>query len=122
MKTNEATVQAQVRLNASGAGWRLWRNNVGALLDSRGVPIRYGLANDSSVVNRQIKSADLIGIRPVLITQDMVGKIIGQFVSRECKEGGWKPSPTDKREWAQRNWAQIVNELGGDAKFSTGEL
>ena len=77
---NESTIQAKVRLDASKLGWRLWRNNVGVLMDSRGVPVRFGLANDSAGVNKIIKSADLIGIRPVIITQDMVGKVIGQFV------------------------------------------
>ena len=119
---NEATVQAAVRLAASKAGWRLWRNNVGTLLDSRGVPVRFGLANDSKNVNAMIKSGDLIGIRPVLITPEMVGTVIGQFVSIECKRGGWRPSATDEHERAQARWAEIVLLHGGYAKFSTGDL
>ena len=119
---NEASIQAQVRLDASKLGWRLFRNNVGVLVDSRGIPVRFGLANDSNVVNKHIKSADLIGIKPVLITQDMVGQTIGQFVSRECKWSGWKYNPKDEREAAQQRWIDMINSMGGDAKFTTGEV
>ena len=119
---NEATVQAHVRLLASQAGWRLWRNNVGVLLDSRGVPVRYGLANDSKQVNAVFKSADLIGIKPVLITPDMVGTVIGQFVSRECKVSGWRLNPNNEHDVTQMKWADLIMMLGGDASITTGEL
>lgn len=120
--THECDIQARLRLEASKLGWRLFRNNVGVMIDSRGVPVRYGLANDSKQVNAHIKSADLIGIRPVLITQEMVGTTIGQFVSVECKASGWKFNPNDSHEQAQQRWADIVTSLGGIARFSTGEL
>ena len=116
----EADIQARIRLAASEKGWRLWRNNVGVMLDSRGVPVRYGLANDSKQVNAKIKSADLIGIKPILITPDMVGSIIGQFVCRECKRSGWKYNPRDAHEVAQMKWCELVLLLGGDAAFTTG--
>lgn len=119
---SESSAQALVRIATSQAGWRLWRNNVGVLRDERGVPIRFGLANDSRAVNANIKSADLIGIRPLLITPDMVGTTIGQFVSIEMKEPGWRPLASDKRYAAQRHWAELVQSLGGFACFSTGEI
>ncbi len=119
----ESKVQGEIRLEASDKGVRLWRNNVGVFRDSKGRAVRFGLCNDSSRVNKSIKSADLIGIRPVVITQDMVGKTIGQFVSREVKAPDWKWAGTD-RERAQQRWADIINSLGGDAKIvnSTGSL
>src|SRR6185437_16266155 len=117
---SEAAVQARVRLEAAKVGARLWRNNVGALLDSRGVPVRYGLANDSPQLNRTVKSGDLIGWRPVLITAAHVGSTIAQFVSRECKREGWRYSGDD-HERAQLRWAELVNSCGGDAQFVTGE-
>jgi hypothetical protein len=117
---SEAAVQSQVRLEASRKGGRLWRNNVGAGYADDGTFMRWGLANDSGQVNRVIKSADLIGLRPVAITQAHVGTVIGQFVSREVKAGGWTYRGTD-REVAQLNWATLVNTLGGDACFATGE-
>jgi hypothetical protein len=117
--SSEAAVVAQVRLEASEKGMRLYRNNVGACYDDKGNFIRYGLANDSEKMNKLIKSGDLIGIRPVLITPAHVGHTIGQFLSRECKSGGWRWSGTD-REIAQQNWINHVNALGGDAAFCNG--
>lgn len=117
---SEAAVQSVVRLEAARYGVRLWRNNVGALKDERGVPVRYGLANDSKELNRVIKSGDLIGWRKTLITPDMVGRHVAVFVSREIKEAGWRYK-ADQHEQAQLRWAQLVIADGGDAKFATGE-
>lgn len=117
---SEAAVQSQVRLEASRQGGRLWRNNVGAGYAEDGSFMRWGLANDSAQVNMVIKSADLIGLRPVLIEQKHVGLVLGQFVSREIKAAGWRYAGTD-REVAQLNWATLVNTLGGDARFATSE-
>ena len=117
--TSEAAVQAAVRLEAARKGVRLFRNNVGALVDSRGVPVRYGLANDSKQLNEVMKSADLIGWRPLLIGPQHVGTVVGQFVSREVKAEGWHYTGAD-REPAQLAWAQLVTSGGGDAAFCTG--
>lgn len=117
--TSEAAVQAAVRLEAARKGVRLFRNNVGALIDSRGVPVRYGLANDSKQLNESIKSADLIGWRPLVIKPHHVGQCVAQFVSRECKRPNWHYTGGD-RETAQLAWAQLVVSGGGDAAFCTG--
>lgn len=117
--TSEAAVQAAVRLEAARKGVRLFRNNVGALVDSRGVPVRYGLANESKQVNEVMKSADLIGWRPLLIEPRHVGTVVAQFVSRECKHPTWHYTGGD-REPAQLAWAQLVTAGGGDAAFCTG--
>ena len=117
--TSEAAVQAAVRLEAARKGVRLFRNNVGALVDSRGVPVRYGLANDSKQLNEVMKSADLIGWRPLLIEPRHVGTVVAQFVSRECKHPTWHYTGAD-REPAQLAWAQLVTAAGGDAAFCTG--
>lgn len=117
---SEAAIQAAVRVQASKLGGRLWRNNVGAGYSEDGTFLRWGLANDSKQVNAVFKSADLIGIRPRLIQPGDVGKLIGQFWSREIKAAGWSFSGTP-RETAQMNWANVVNGLGGDASFCTNE-
>lgn len=118
---SESAIQTNIRLEASRKGVRLWRNNVGVMHDAdAGIYVRYGLANESKQMNQVIKSGDLIGIRPVTITQQHVGQVIGQFVSREVKHGKWRYTGTD-REVAQLNWINIINTMGGDAQFCNGE-
>lgn len=115
---SEARVQSAIRLEASRKGLRLWRNNVGAGYSEDGSFLRWGLANDSKQVNSVLKSGDLIGIRPVVITPAMIGHRVGQFVSREVKAAGWSYKGTP-REQAQQNWINLVLAFGGDASFAT---
>lgn len=115
---SEAAIQTQVRLNASKLGWRVFRNNVGVLKDERGVPVRYGLCNDTKQQNMSHKSSDLIGIRPLLITSEHVGQVIGQFVALEVKRADWKYTGSD-REKAQLNFLSLIASLGGYSKFVT---
>ena len=114
---SESTVQNQIRVAAARKGWLLWRNNTGVAFDVNGRPIRYGLANDSKKLNAQIKSADLIGVRPVTITPDMVGQTIGQFVAIEVKQENWK-KPTGLREKAQERFLRLVNGVGAYGLFA----
>lgn len=120
---SEAAVQQQVRLEASKRGLRLWRNNNGAAFDKDGRMIRYGLGNDSASLNKQIKSHDLIGITPHVITGANVGKMVGIFTSYEVKRGDWRFTGTE-REVAQRAWMDLVLSLGGISKFikDAGEI
>lgn len=117
---SESAVQSRVRLEASRKGLKLWRNNVGAIKDERGIPVRFGLANDTKKLNEKIKSGDLIGWRPVLITPAHVGSTLAQFVSRECKKPAWTYTGT-AHEVAQLRWIQAVTADGGDAKFCNAE-
>jgi hypothetical protein len=116
----EAYSQSMVRLEAARKGLKLWRNNVGVLKDLAGRPVRYGLANDSKALNEVVKSSDLIGWKPVLITPEHVGSRIAQFISRECKKPGWRFTGDD-HERAQLRWMEAVMADGGDAAFCTGE-
>lgn len=115
----ESFVQSSVRLEASKKGLRLFRNNSGAVHTEDGRFIRFGLCNDSERVNKVIKSADLIGIRPVVITRFHVGHVFGQFVARECKPAQWRYGATE-REVAQLKFLELIMSLGGDAAFATG--
>lgn len=117
---SESAVQVKVKLEASRKGGRLFRNNVGAGYNEDGAFIRWGLANETPAMNKVVKSGDLIGVMPVLITSAHVGQVFGRFTSREVKRGGWTYRGTD-REVAQANWAALINTLGGDAGFATGE-
>ena len=117
---SEAAVQARVRLKGSSQGMLLMRNNVGVLKDDRGVPVRFGLANDSHAMNENIKSSDLIGIRSLYIKPEHVGKKLGIFVALECKEGGWKYSGKG-REVAQARFMSLIKSYGGEARFINSE-
>lgn len=114
---SEGAVTNDVRLEAGRKGVRLFRNNVGACEDSTGRIIRYGLANDSPQMNKRVKSSDLIGCRPLLITPGMVGGTVGQFVAREVKKSAWRYSG-DERESAQLAFLKLIAGLGGDACFT----
>lgn len=118
---NESGVQSRVRLEAARAGGLLWRNNVGVLQDDRGIPVRFGLCNDSAALNKKLKSSDLVGVLPITIQQHHVGTVIGQFWGVECKAPGWVYSGTE-HEQAQLAWLQLVMSRGGRATFSTGGL
>ena len=113
---SEARQQSLIVLEGGRQGIPLLRNNVGALKDMRGVPVRYGLANETKERNKQLKSSDLIGIRPVLITPAHVGQTIGQFLSLEVKEQGWQ-FKGDAHENAQLNWHKFVMRFGGESRF-----
>jgi hypothetical protein len=75
---DETTIQQQIRLAlGTRPDLRLFRNNTGTLPDPRtGRPVQFGLARGS---------ADLIGLRTVTITPDMVGQQVAVFTSIEVK-------------------------------------
>lgn len=120
IQKSEAALMNLIRIEASKKDCRLWRNNVGATYTPDGNFIRYGLANESGKMNGYIKSADLIGVRPVKIRPAMVGMTIGQFVSREIKASDWVYTGTD-RERAQLRWIEVITGMGGDACFANRE-
>ncbi len=90
---------------------RLYRNNVGTLLDRNGTPVSYGLA---------VGSADTIGIVAPL----------GRFLSIEWKRPGWTPpavppgvpyerlSKALQRHVDQCNWRDQIIAQHGVAGFA----
>ena len=129
---SEAAVQQHVRVeHCKATNGQIWRNNVGACTDDTGRMIRYGLGNDSAQLNAEIKSSDLIGITPTLITPDMVGYWLGVFTAYEVKPSGWRmPTPiagrafkdqpdATKRALAQQRFHDIVRAACGYAGFVT---
>lgn len=122
MSASESNVSSNTRLAAVKKRWRLYRNNRGAGKLENGNFVRWGLANDSKALGDKLKSGDLIGWRPVIITPDMLGKVIAQFVSVETKAEDWRPPPKDTKDAdaaAQYLWADLVNREGGYAVFIT---
>ena len=124
---SEAYAQQQARFNASKAGAMSWRNNVGATpakcknCGAKQRPVRYGLANDSARLNKDIKSSDLILAIPRVIRPEMVGTTIAQFGSVETKRPGWHYTGNG-REAGQAAWLALIKSIGGFAAFSTGEI
>lgn len=116
---NEATVQDLIRRDSAETyNGLLMRNNVGVLKDANNRPIRFGLANDSARMNKVCKSSDLIGITPITITPEMVGKTIGVFTGIEVKKEGWVYRPNDKHIAAQHKFHALVQSSGGIAGFA----
>ncbi len=104
---SEAHIQSRVRLEAPAKGYWLGRNNSGVLMNEAGVPVRFGLGNESPAVNKVIKSGDLIGMKTVIIQPSDVGQKFARFTSAEIKKPGGR---IDK---AQIAWAALVNQRGG---------
>jgi len=77
------------------------RNNCGSYKSPTGTFVRYGVGNPGG--------SDLIGLRTVTITPQMVGQQIGQFVAVEVKRPGEKPTEQQQRFMA------MVRQLGGVA-------
>lgn len=114
----ESATQSHIRLDAANLGIDLWRNNSGAFQDATGRWVRYGLCNDSAALNKRIKSSDLIGQTPTLITPEMVGQTIGVFTAIETKPSDWVFMPSDERAVAQAAYHDIVIRGGGYAGFA----
>ncbi len=99
----EAKIQHDVRL-ALGVTIPLWRNEVGVVRfeDKKGIPrtVSFGLCKGSS---------DLIGIRPLLIMPEHVGRTIGQFVAFELK------TVKGRATKEQKMFLELIERNGGIA-------
>lgn len=109
----ESAVTSHVRLAAAQLGVTLWRNNCGGFYDEQGRFVRYGLGSEA-----KLASSDWVGIRPVLITPEMVGQVLGVFTAVEMKKEGWHFHPDDKHESDQKHFIDIVNANGGMSGFA----
>ena len=101
---NETEFMKAVRTQLSDDGTLNFRNNTGKLEDKTGRWVTFGLCPGSS---------DIIGIKPVKITPDMVGKTIGQFVAIEVKKKGKKATPDQLR------FLNAIKSRGGFASIAT---
>lgn len=114
----EAEIQDAITGEAPKYGGLLMRNNSGGFRNPNGQPVRFGLGNISKEHNKRSKSSDLIGITPVLITPEMVGRTLGVFTAIEVKEKIWKRNVNDNDENAQDAFIQWVKSKGGIAGFA----
>lgn len=115
--SDETENMQRLRLWASEKGMVLWRNNNGACLDDTGRMIRYGLGNDSAKLNKVWKSSDLIGICPVKILPEHVGRTIGMFFAVEVKRTSWR-GIENERDKSQGNFLTDVTRMGGFGAFA----
>lgn len=113
----EKATSSHIVLDAAYRNVDLWRNNSGMLYDERGRPVRFGLGSFEE--KHQLKSSDYIGITPVFITPDMVGRVVGVFTAVETKESDWRFNSNDKRCLYQKNFIDKVLAAGGYAGFAT---
>lgn len=98
---SEAAILQAIRLDLGREpGVRLFRNNVGVLRDENGRPVHFGLHPGSG---------DLVGWRSLLITPEMVGRVIAAIASVEVKSSTGKPRDD------QVHWAEVVRNAGGFA-------
>ena len=117
---SESNIQRRAQLALSALGLRLWRNNVAKAwvgkLFKPTHPMNVYL-NEGDIVLRAARplsaglcvgSGDLIGIKTITVTPDMVGKKIGLFVSAEAKENGIVSAE-------QKNFMSVINQMGGIA-------
>ncbi len=89
---SEHEIQQRIRLAYGRGAVRLWRNNTCALVDPQGRFVRFGLCKGSS--------SDLIGLRSLEITPELVGQRLAQFVVLEVKtaQGVLAKSRTGKKK------------------------
>lgn len=95
---SEQRIQQEIRLACSRGPIRLWRNNVGRLLDQQGRMVTFGLCPGS---------ADLVGFRTVTITPEMVGQQVAVFAAVEVKTTTGRATPQ------QTAWLEHVSAAGG---------
>jgi hypothetical protein len=118
--SSEAAVVKRCQVRASKVGGRLWKNHKGAAVLQDGTFMRYGLLNESKRISDEIKSSDLIGVYPLVITTDMVGSTIGQLWLVEVKEEDWHYTG-DAHETAQLKFLELGLAMGARATFATSE-
>lgn len=120
--TSERAIQNAIRLALSKIrGATFWRNNTGQAWAGRATKITRPTTVDlapGDVVIRQARpvqfglcvgSSDLIGLRTVLITPDLVGTQIAQFCASEVK------TPRGRPTQAQLQFLDFINDVGGVA-------
>lgn len=115
--TSEAAITSLSQLECASIGLLTMRNNVGACLDAQGRMIRYGLMNESEKVNKEFKSSDVIGITPVMIGPQHLGRVLGIFTALEMKASDWKYRPSDEHAKAQQRFISLVQAYGAIAGF-----
>jgi hypothetical protein len=97
--SSEQAIQNRIRLDLGARpDVRLWRNNTGAVKTETGQLLRFGLC---------VGSSDLIGLRTVTVTPEMVGTKLAVFTAIEVKTPKGRPTEDQAR------FLSAVTALGG---------
>ena len=116
MASSHTATLKLTQLEATRKGWRLlpntiyrgwkgemvrqWKGSGGIMVELRRAAFRvFGLGTGT---------LDLVGWRPLVITADMVGKTIAQYVEVDAKTPGYRRMSPE-----QKNYARTVLEAGG---------
>jgi hypothetical protein len=96
---SEKNIQNSLIINLSQRGWLVWRNHVGVFRSYEDPKrlIKVGIPGQS----------DIMAIKPVTITADMVGQTVGIAVHVEVK------TPTGRQSQPQKYWQEAVEKRGG---------
>lgn len=99
MRNAETNIMNAIMLRLSQLGGLVIRNNTG----------KFRSLNDPNriVSVGMVGSADIIGVRPLVITADMVGQTIGHAIAVEVKTDKGKQSD------AQKKWQTAWEKHGG---------
>lgn len=109
---NESALMHHIMLGAADVGIKLFRNQTGTYKLADGRYLTSGLCKGSS---------DLIGWKPVKITQAMVGKTIAVFCAVEVKSPDPRYKNQSRPTREQQNFIDAIVKAGGIA-FSTNNL
>lgn len=97
-RNKETKIMNEVSTTLSTKNYVVYRNNVGELHTPYGGYIKFGLC---------VGSSDLIGIKPIVIKPDDVGKTIGVFCAFEVK------TEKGNLDDDQKDFINTIKRLGG---------
>ena len=96
MQNPETKIQNKIMMEMSKKGYLVWRNHVGLFKTMDGRTVNIGIKG----------SADLMAVKPTVITPDMVGQTVAVFVAVEVK------TATGRQSEPQKKWQNAVEKLG----------
>ena len=125
MAAEHETVSAMAQIAMTKRGARVFANSMGMgivgtvveeyndsgghIITQRGARrVRFGVCNPGG--------SDLLGWRPLVITEGMVGQTVAQFVAVECKTKAYNKASKD-----QKNFLAQVARAGGVAVIARRE-
>lgn len=96
--TEETKIMNEVGVTLSSKNYLIYRNNVGEAQMKSGRWVKFGLC---------VGSSDYIGIKPIIVKPEDVGKKLGLFCAFEIKTEDGEISDD------QQNFLNIIKEHGG---------